>query len=89
MVLLNEDNEKAVQRLKPDLFSHNFDQGHFGLIKIPPDFATADDFVQELLKHSILVRDGSLFEIPDTVRFHLMLEKKQFKTVFSKIMSFY
>jgi aspartate/methionine/tyrosine aminotransferase len=73
----------------PTLLSNDFKKPFFAMLKVPESFADGKAFTAELLKHGILVRDGAYFEMPEWVRFHALMPKKQFAKAFAKISSYY
>jgi aspartate/methionine/tyrosine aminotransferase len=73
----------------PTLLSNDFKKPFFAMLKVPEAFADGKAFTAELAKHGILVRDGAYFEMPEWIRFHALMPKKQFTKAFGKISSYY
>jgi aspartate/methionine/tyrosine aminotransferase len=69
--------------------SHSFKKGYFGLLRIPKQFKTAEQFSKKLLQQNLLVRDAGFFEMPQWVRLHLLLPPKDFKKVLNIMESYY
>ena len=69
--------------------SHDFSRGFFGMLKVPPRYASGAEFASELLRHKILVRDGAHFEMPEWFRIHILYPPRAFARAFGKIASYY
>jgi aspartate/methionine/tyrosine aminotransferase len=85
-------NKKLIQNFNkkyPGYLSHDFENGFFGMLKIPADFSSGKEFAEKFLSKGILIRDGAHFEMPDYVRFNSALPAKDFKKVFEEIAKYY
>jgi len=89
--MANENRKPVLDFAKkhPGPLSNSFKKEFFAMLKVPTEFKNGQAFTAELLKHQILVRDGAYFEMPDYIRFHTLLPKRQFAKVFAKISSYY
>lgn len=73
----------------PTIFSHAFEFGYFGSLKIPQKFNSAADFVKYLGRKSLRVRSCEHFSAPDQIRFSMMMKPPEFKKAFGILMANY
>lgn len=82
------ENKKMIRHFNkahPGNLTNDFENGFFGMLKIPAQFSSAAEFVESLNKKGILVRDGAHFEMPGYVRFYSAVPHKDFKKIFAEI----
>jgi histidinol-phosphate/aromatic aminotransferase/cobyric acid decarboxylase-like protein len=89
MANANRPAVQAFAKRHPGAVAFNFERGFFFLLKVPKGFSNGRAFAKALLKHSIWLRPGDSFELPQHVRVHALLPKVQFTKVLTRIESYY